>query len=129
SSDAPALDIVYKLQSYAGIARRKRSEAKATWPGAKQVLRRTGNDGRMAGDVVQLDTEPLAGAALLQPRMRGGRRIAPSVTLADARAHHAAQLRALPERLHGLAPATQPYPVDISPALRALAREVDAATR
>jgi nicotinate phosphoribosyltransferase len=37
SSDVPAIDCVYKLQEYAGIARRKRSENKATWPGRKQV--------------------------------------------------------------------------------------------
>ena len=39
SSDAPTIDAVYKLQSYAGVARRKRSEGKATWPGIKQVWR------------------------------------------------------------------------------------------
>ena len=50
SSDVPALDVVYKLQEYAGVARRKRSANKATWPGRKQVWRRYGADGRMAGD-------------------------------------------------------------------------------
>jgi nicotinate phosphoribosyltransferase len=49
SSDMPALDCAYKLQEYAGIARRKRSAGKATWPGRKQVWRSFGNDGRMAG--------------------------------------------------------------------------------
>lgn len=38
SGDAPLLDAVYKLQSYAGQPRRKRSEGKATWPGSKQVF-------------------------------------------------------------------------------------------
>ncbi|HTP73307.1 MAG TPA: nicotinate phosphoribosyltransferase, partial [Burkholderiaceae bacterium] len=45
SQDAPALDMVYKLQSYAGSARRKRSEGKATWPGVKQVSRRLDGSG------------------------------------------------------------------------------------
>ena len=40
SSDAPALDCAYKLQEYAGVPRRKRSQGKATWPGRKQVWRR-----------------------------------------------------------------------------------------
>ena len=40
ASDAPALDCAYKLQEYAGMARRKCSEGKATWPGRKQVWRR-----------------------------------------------------------------------------------------
>jgi hypothetical protein len=40
----------YKLQEYAGLAPRKRSTGKATWPGRKQVYRRLDTDGRMAGD-------------------------------------------------------------------------------
>ena len=39
SADAPSLDFVYKLQEYAGKARRKSSEGKATWPGRKQGYR------------------------------------------------------------------------------------------
>jgi nicotinate phosphoribosyltransferase len=39
SSDAPSLDAVYKLQEYDGVATRKRSAGKATWPGRKQVWR------------------------------------------------------------------------------------------
>ncbi len=56
SADVPSLDIVYKLQEYAGIARRKRSANKATWPGRKQVWRRYGADNRMAGDVLSVET-------------------------------------------------------------------------
>src|SRR5262249_52862637 len=55
SADAPYLDCAYKLQEYAGRARRKRSIGKATWPGRKQVFRRTGPDGRMCEDVVTLE--------------------------------------------------------------------------
>ncbi len=50
SSDQPYLDCAYKLQEYAGRARRKHSEGKATWPGRKQVFRRTDDQGRLAGD-------------------------------------------------------------------------------
>src|SRR5919106_2464142 len=57
SQDAPALDSAYKLQEYAGVAKRKRSEGKATWPGRKQVWRRYA-DGLMAGDVLTLDSDP-----------------------------------------------------------------------
>src|SRR6185312_6227497 len=39
SADAPTLDMVYKLQEYAGKPRRKLSPGKATWPGTKQVFR------------------------------------------------------------------------------------------
>ncbi len=58
SDDAPALDCAYKLQEYAGRARRKRSEGKATWPGRKQVYRRYDPDGVIAADTVALIDEP-----------------------------------------------------------------------
>src|SRR5271163_2963261 len=57
SSDVPALDCVYKLQEYAGLARRKRAVNKITWPGRKQVWRRYDADGRMAGDVLSLESD------------------------------------------------------------------------
>ncbi|RPH65689.1 MAG: nicotinate phosphoribosyltransferase [Burkholderiales bacterium] len=128
SSDAPTLDAVYKLQSYAGIARRKRSEGKATWPGIKQVWRRYDGQGRLAGDRVGLADEASDDEPLLQPCMRAGRRLPTTPTLDEARAHCAAQLARLPDALRGLEPCTARYPVEISAALRALAREVDAAT-
>jgi nicotinate phosphoribosyltransferase len=63
SADAPYLDCAYKLQEYAGQARRKRSTGKATWPGRKQVYRRRGPDGRMAGDLLTLEGRPPRGRA------------------------------------------------------------------
>lgn len=45
SDDAPFLECVYKLQEYDGKPRRKRSEGKATLPGAKQVFRQRDADG------------------------------------------------------------------------------------
>ena len=45
SADAPYLDCAYKLQEYDGVPRRKRSAAKATWPGRKQVYRRVDAEG------------------------------------------------------------------------------------
>lgn len=126
SLDAPALDSAYKLQEYAGRGRRKRSEGKATWPGAKQVYRAFGADGRLAGDLVALRGEAVRGRGepLLQPVMRGGRRLAPAEPLAALRAHAAAELARLPEALRAIAPAA-PYPVEISAGLRALAAELD----
>jgi nicotinate phosphoribosyltransferase len=115
SADAPYLDAVYKLQEYAGRPRRKRSTGKATWPGRKQVYRRTGEDGRFAGDVVTLEGDAQAAEPLLVPVMRGGRRL-PQPDLAAARRHCLEQLARLP------APG---YRAEIAPALRALAAEVD----
>jgi nicotinate phosphoribosyltransferase len=124
SADAPYLDCAYKLEEYAGRARRKRSEGKATWPGPKQVLRQLGPDGRMARDVVTLEADRGEGETLLEPVMRAGRRLRPSPPLSALRAHAARNLARLPQSLRRLEH-VPPYTVEISPALRALAAEVD----
>jgi nicotinate phosphoribosyltransferase len=124
SSDAPALDCAYKLEEYAGLARRKRSSGKATWPGRKQVWRRYGADGRMSGDLMSIEGDAQAGEPLLEPVMRGGRRIAPRPTLADSRARAARDLARLPEALRRLMPGTT-YLVEVTAALVELAAAVD----
>ncbi|MBX6322682.1 MAG: nicotinate phosphoribosyltransferase [Rhodospirillaceae bacterium] len=131
ASDAPALDCAYKLQEYAGRPRRKRSTGKATWPGRKQVWRRYDAAGTMAGDVVSVEGDTRPGEPLLRPVMRGGRRVDPAPDLTTARAHAAAELARLPAALRAL-DGRGSYPVEIAPALRALAEAVDerqAATR
>jgi nicotinate phosphoribosyltransferase len=124
SSDAPALDCAYKLQEYAGIARRKKSVGKATWPGRKQVWRSFGDDGRMTGDVLALQHDHQAGETLLVPVMRSGRRRAPPPTLADIRQKAAHGLAQLPESLRRLSDGIT-FPVTIASGLIALAEEVD----
>jgi nicotinate phosphoribosyltransferase len=124
SQDVPSLDCAYKLQEYAGQARRKRSEGKATWPGRKQVYRRCADTGEMLQDTLALEDEGCAGAALLQPVMRHGRRLPGLPTLEQARQHCRAQLTRLPAALRGLA-AAPPYPVIVSAGLHALAEAVD----
>lgn len=127
ASDAPALDCAYKLQEYAGRARRKRSEGKATWPGRKQVYRRYHPDGTIAGDVIALLDEVVEGEPLLRPAMRGGWRVADLPSLARARSFAAAALRRLPAPLRRLEPA--PVPVEISAGVRRLAAEIDRTTQ
>ncbi len=124
SCDVPYLDCAYKLQEYAGQARRKRSEGKATWPGRKQVYRTLDADGRMAGDVVTLESDQQPGEPLLVPVMRGGHRLETVPTLRAIRAHAAADLARLPEPLCHLTEDFE-YRVDIAPALHELAAEVD----
>lgn len=124
SQDAPGLDCAYKLQEYAGRARRKRSEGKATWPGRKQVYRTLDAANRMVRDVLTLAGHPAEGAALLEPVMRGGKRIADPVPLAAVRERAAASLAQLPDALRALdkAPA---FPVQVADCVRRLADEVD----
>jgi nicotinate phosphoribosyltransferase len=126
SSDAPALDAVYKLQEYAGKARRKRSAGKATWPGRKQVYRHYGSAGRIEHDVVALEDDPQPGEPLLAPVMQDGRRLQASEKLTSTRNRASDQLARLPERLRSLANADIAYPVEIAPALRRLAARIDA---
>ncbi len=124
SSDVPALDCVYKMQEYAGLPRRKRSANKATWPGRKQVWRRYGPDGRMAGDLLGLEGHDGDGEALIQPVMQGGRRLRPAPSLDDIRRHAKRELERLPEPLRRLEPGTT-YPVEVADELVQLAAEVD----
>jgi nicotinate phosphoribosyltransferase len=119
SSDAPGLDCAYKLQEYAGVARRKRSEGKATWPGRKQVFRSAG------GDLLGLASERHPGTPLLQPVMRAGKRLAPAEPLEASRGRTRDQLAWLPGHLRSLGRAEPAYRVEVSGALRALADEVD----
>jgi nicotinate phosphoribosyltransferase len=124
SSDLAALDCAYKLQEYAGIARRKRSAGKATWPGRKQVWRRYADDGRMAGDILSTEDDAHDGTPLIEAVMKSGRRIGPAPSLAQIRDHAARELARLPEPLRALDPASV-YPVEIGEPLVELAAEVD----
>lgn len=125
SIDAPALDCAYKLQEYAGKARRKRSEGKATWPGRKQVYRYYAPQGEMSHDTVALeDSDPCEGEPLLVPMMLAGQRIHRTQPLQEIRQQTLARYVRLPESLTELETTTQ-YPVTISSALQALAKQLD----
>ncbi|HXG67412.1 MAG TPA: nicotinate phosphoribosyltransferase [Blastocatellia bacterium] len=128
SFDAPALGGVYKLVGLMKDGRvsmrMKMSPEKVTLPGPKQVWRRTGDDGKYAGDIVALlDEDAPAGSwqPLLEPVMeRGnplekveGAREAKLAYLDRARARAAAELRRLPPELLAL-DRQAPYEVKIS---------------
>ncbi|MCW5705317.1 MAG: nicotinate phosphoribosyltransferase, partial [Bradyrhizobium sp.] len=124
SSDAPTIDCAYKLQEYAGLARRKRSTGKETWPGRKQVWRHLGADERMAGDVLSIDGDAQDGTALVLPVIKAGQRLAQPLALETIRQKAAATLAALPESLRRLDPGFH-YPVIPAEPLRQLAEAVD----
>jgi nicotinate phosphoribosyltransferase len=118
------LDCVYKLQEYAGRARRKRSEGKATWPGRKQVFRHYDAQGVIAADVLTLADDRQEGTALIRPFVVAGKRLAPPTPLQAVRERVAEELTRLPgpaRQLEG--PAA--VPVKVSAALGDLARSVD----
>lgn len=124
SSDAPTIDCAYKLQEYAGLARRKRSTGKETWPGRKQVWRQFSGEGRMIDDVLSVEGDTQDGTPLVVPVIKAGKRLAPPPALETIRQKAATTLAALPEPLRRLDPGFH-YPVTPAEPLRQLAEAVD----
>ena len=124
SADAPFLDIVYKLTSYAGEGRVKLSANKPVLPGRKQVFRNADGD-RDTGDTIARAEEDLTGRPLLDTVMHDGvRTIPPTYDLSELRRYAAEQIARLPETVRGLPEADPPYPVEISVKLNAYHQEV-----
>lgn len=118
-ADAPYLDMVYKLVDFGGRPALKLSTGKQTLIGAKQVWRRTGPDGRFAGDVIATRDEPAPGPdyePLLEPVIGGGT-ITCSLDLQEARARHQSEIAKLPPDLLRIAGQRANYPVEVSPSL------------
>lgn len=118
SNDEPSLDVAYKLVCYAGVPRYKLSPGKLLPPGRKQVFRQE-EDGQASGDILATRDEALPGRPLLAPVMRGGRALG-RPSLGEVRRHAAEAIASLPGRLRRLGPPDPPYPVTLSPGLRAL---------
>lgn len=117
ASDAPDLDIAYKLAEYAGCGRLKLSSGKPILPGRKQVFREE-RDGVFSGDVIGRFDEDLPGEPLLVKVMEQGERLdSHERDLARLREYAAACISRLPEALRALAPAEPGYPVRVSDAL------------
>ena len=127
SQDVPALDCAYKLVAYAGTPRRKRSEGKQLWPGAKQVCRRLDAQGRLDGDVLALAEEACDGEPLLQPVMRKGKHL-DRPRLEVCRALASASLASLPDGMRDL-DRPRAYLPAISSGLRKAAEKLTALGR
>ncbi|MGZ5056646.1 MAG: nicotinate phosphoribosyltransferase [Methylobacter sp.] len=125
SADAPYLNCAYKLQEYAGLARRKRSEGKATWPGRKQIYRHYDAEGFMSTDTLTLADSACEGQPLLEAVMKNGRTLTPYPSLETLKKCARKQLNSLPPALRGLGDAPV-YPVQIANELVDLAKAVDA---
>jgi nicotinate phosphoribosyltransferase len=94
AADAPYLESVYKLVEYDERPVMKLSTGKLTAPGRKQVYRPPD----MSGDIVALRDEPAPEGhePLLEPVMKGGRRVGGPGSLAAARERFALDLARLP---------------------------------
>jgi len=112
------------LDEDTGVARRKRSEGKATWPGREQVFRRIDAQGFFASDPLTVEGDGQPGTPLLATVMRAGRRLAPAPALEELREQTRAQLQRLAPALRRL-DAAIPCRVDVAAELLELARQVD----
>ncbi|MEH0845036.1 nicotinate phosphoribosyltransferase [Micromonospora sp. CPCC 205711] len=127
SFDAPSLDSAYKLVAFGDRPVLKLSPGKATLPGPKQVFRDPSGE---SGDVVGMrDEPPPAGREpLLEPVMRGGRRLDaadPAGEVRAARDRFDADLAWLPDAARRLVDPIPPT-VAVSPGLAALRDRVTA---
>ncbi|MFT3931088.1 MAG: hypothetical protein QM709_12420 [Spongiibacteraceae bacterium] len=81
--------------------------------------------GLFSHDVLALESAiGYSGEALLQPVMRGGKRLHQAATVTESRTYCAAQMSLLPTELRKLNDAT-PYSVHIADDVKALANHVD----
>jgi nicotinate phosphoribosyltransferase len=124
SSDAPDLDIAYKLCEYAGKGRLKLSIGKPIFPGRKQIFRIAEGD-RDTRDIIARADEDFQGRPLLSAVMRNGRRLSGDrVNLESLRDYSKTQVTRLPDHVRAITPAKQPYPVEVSQALSQLQKDV-----
>jgi len=94
SSDAPYLDMVYKLVEYEGTPRYKTSPGKTTFPYKRQVVRHI-HDGIMEYDeVIRMEGHESEG--LVREYLREGRLTRPLPSTAEIRRHCARELESLP---------------------------------
>ena len=108
-----------RLQA-AGICRTAAAQAcrtgKATWPGRKQVWRRYGADGRMAGDILSLENDNQDGEPLIQPVMQAGKPFHPRRRSPRSENVRRASWSACPDALRELEPGAT-YPVQVGEGL------------
>jgi nicotinate phosphoribosyltransferase len=129
SSDAPDLDIAYKLAGYAGKGRLKLSTDKPILPGRKQVFR-VEADGVAMRDVIGRSDESLPGRPLLRAVMRNGARLpAGRETLEESRKRAEREIARLPANLRAIEASDPPYPIEVSEALLDYRRAVEKAVR
>jgi nicotinate phosphoribosyltransferase len=114
SQDAPYLDMVYKLTSYAAQGRLKKSTGKKTLPWQKQIFRQQSQEGYSQDTLAAWQESSHPGEPLLQQVMQEGSRLGPRRSLNELQQKTRAKISSLPREIQGLEPARQAYPVRIS---------------
>src|SRR5208337_2987422 len=105
-SDAPFLDMIYKLVEYEGEPRSKSSPGKATFPYRRQIQR------HYAGGIMEHDEVVIAsgdgGQGLVKVYLRKGKTVEPLPALAGIRATYESGIAQLPDHLKTLAKGEYP---------------------
>ena len=119
--DAPHLNIIYKLVEVEREGRvqqaAKLTRAKETYPGKKQVFRKSTKGGEFAGDRIALEAEPAnSDEPLLVEVMRSGRRIMAAEPIGALRERCLDSLNKLPPKYRQITRAAV-YPVRYSKGL------------
>jgi nicotinate phosphoribosyltransferase len=124
SSDAPSLDVIYKIAEVADskgdfLPTMKLSRGKVTFPGRKQIFRFYNNQGICLRDVLGLENEKIAKEALLIKVVDKGKVIYTSPSLSRMRDYARDNLDRFPLGLQDVTRASE-YPVVLSKGLAQL---------
>lgn len=125
SSDAPTLELVYKLSELESngkrISKMKLSSKKVSLPGRKQVFRIT-SKGRYAKDILGLENEKNQGKKLLKPIIKNGKRVYGLPPLQNIGDYYKKEIKKFPEKIFSVTKKVR-YPVFISPQLKKLVQK------
>jgi nicotinate phosphoribosyltransferase len=124
SIDAPCLDVIYKISEVTDeegkfLPTMKLSKAKVTYPGRKQIFRRTDKKGRFIRDILGLEKEKINGKPLLIKVLDKGRVVYKLASLSRVRLFFKNNLSKFPQSLKEVHPRYK-YQVTISPQLENL---------
>jgi nicotinate phosphoribosyltransferase len=126
SSDAPFVDIVYKLVEIQKNGEKipivKLSPQKVTLPLRKQVYRKINENGIFEKDVVAEEDEKFEGMQLLFVFVKDGKRIKERETLEQTKDYIKKQIDSLPEELKRIRESNN-YKVEVSDSLKAKLEE------
>lgn len=128
SSDAPYLDVIYKLSQIddaqgKGTPVMKLSKDKVTYPGKKQVFRGYTKKGLYQKDIIGLEGERIEGRPLLEKVMENGKISIAYPSLEKIRSHTADTIKALPGKYKKLQGSAR-YPVVLSNGLQRMITKV-----
>lgn len=124
SSDAPYLDVIYKLSQIDDLEGNdypvmKLSQGKVTYPGKKQVFRIVNTRRAYLRDIIGLEGEKAAGKPLLEKVMANGKIVKPSPSIKNLRSFMRDNLKSLPAQYKKLQ-CKAVYPVLLSKGLKQL---------